>query len=203
MDLISFEDTVDYLQQTYAELEFHTKEEVLGVLELLPDKYCLVQGNPDEDEEAQLKIAREQSTKKTSKLASRASEILLFGNTTKANAIESFVETTFNRKLVAIKDLDTNNCLFEAVLTQISNTEFVCDQDGRTFQPNDLRLQCMHYAAVNYEEVFPAIQHYLCGIGFKEWIIRNLESDKESDYAMAVLLRKMLKVSLFYIRGAY
>ena len=56
----------------------------------------------------------------------------------------------FGRKLVAIKDVMTNNCLFEAVLYEMSNSEYVIDDEGKFYQPNDLRMQGMYFSAKNF-----------------------------------------------------
>lgn len=204
MDIINFEKTVEHLQQSYAELHFHSAEDVKSLLEIIPDEpYGIAECDINDEDEA-IQAAREQNTRKTTTKLSGAAEVLLISNNSKANNIQYFVRDMFGRKLVPIKDLMSNNCLYEAVLNQISNSEYVIDEQGRLFQANDLRLQAMYYSTKNYEDVYKAIKHYL-SCSFKEWILRNIDSNKESDYAATVVLRMMLEVSnfSFFVQGAY
>ena len=73
-----------------------------------------------------------------------AAKILLLGDTRKAQAVFDFVKTMFLKDLKAIKDTTKENCLFEAWLSQVSNSNFIYSYDtGDQYSPSDLRKQLL------------------------------------------------------------
>ena len=202
--MTSYEDTVEMLQSSYVDLKFHSIQEVESALKNLPQ--IPYGGLPEtaiaQDDDALIKLAREITTKKDSKKLSGNAEILLHSNVSKANAIGKFVEDNFDRRMVPITNLEDNNCLFEATLIQIGNSDFVLNPEGKVFTPEDFRLSTLYFAATEHELVYKEIQHYL-NCSFKEWIKKNLDNKQETDYAMAVVIRLMIQVSAYFFHTRF
>ena len=110
-----------------------------------------------------------------------AAKTLLLWDTRKAQAIADFVKSMFMRDLVPIEDLSTQNCLYEAWLEQISNSDFMYYPDtGDQYSHLDLRTQLLHNMAVNYEAYYPqVVMHLECP--YKEWFLKQMNQDTPSD----------------------
>ena len=198
IDLLNYEATLEQMKKSYcSNLQFYTRDEVETLVKLLPDCYDEIPETANLAEDFEINMARDVATRKTSAKLSGAAEILLYSNVKKANAIEAFVLDKFSRKMVPIMDLQSNNCLFEGTLHQISNREFIINQNGKLFDADDFRMCSLHYAAVNHESVYKNIKHYI-NCSYKQWIMDNLDKDKETDYGMAVVVRMLIDVSTFF-----
>ena len=91
-----------------------------------------------------------------------AAKTLLLGDTRKVQAIADFVKSMFMRDIVPIEDLSTQNCLYEAWLEQISNSDFMYHSDtGEQYSPLDLRTQLLYNMVVNYEAYYPQVVMHL------------------------------------------
>ena len=81
-----------------------------------------------------------------------AAKTLLLGNTRQAQAISDFVKSMFMKDMVPIDDLSSQNCLYEAWLEQISNSDFMYHPDtGEQYSPLNLRTQFLYNMSVDYE----------------------------------------------------
>ena len=125
----------------------------------------------------------------------QAAKTLLIGDTRKAQAICDFVKTMFMRDMVPITDLSTQNCLYEAWLHQISNSDFMYNPDsGEPYTPLDLRMQLLYNMAVDYENYYPQVKMHL-EIPYKLWIMKQLSEQTPSDMVAVAGLRHMFQVS--------
>ena len=78
------------------------------------------------------------------------------------------------RDMVPVDDLSTQNCLYEAWLQQISNSDFMYNLDsGEPYSPLDLRMQLLYNMSVDYELYYPQVKMHL-KIPYKYWIMKQL-----------------------------
>ena len=99
------------------------------------------------------------------------------------------------RDMVPITDLSTQNCLYEAWLHQISNSDFMYNPDsGEPYTPLDLRMQLLYNMAVDYENYYPQVKMHL-EIPYKLWIMKQLSEQTPSDMVAVTGLRHMFQVS--------
>ena len=105
----------------------------------------------------------------------------------------------FMRDMVPVDDLSTQNCLYEAWLQQICNSDFMYNPDsGEPYSPLDLRMQLLYNMSVDYEQYYEQVKVHL-EIPYKEWIIRQLSEHTPSDLVAVAALRHMFQVSKYFI----
>ena len=106
-----------------------------------------------------------------------------------------FFKTMFMRDMVPITDLSTQNCLYEAWLHQISNSDFMYNPDsGEPYSPLDLRMQLLYNMAVDHENYYPQVKMHL-EIPYKLWIMKQISEQTPSDMVAVAGLRHMFQVS--------
>ena len=128
----------------------------------------------------------------------QAAKTLLIGDTRKAQAISDFVKTMFMRDMVPIADLSTQNCLYEAWLHQINNSDFMYNPDsGKPYSALDLRMQLLYNMAVDYKQYYPQVKMHL-EIPYKLWIMKQLSEHTPSDMVAVAALRHMFQVSTHF-----
>ena len=126
MDYIDYESTLPIITKTfYQSFKFYTREQVehATIPDYLPDP-------PGYDSEKEVgKPVNYNGSKLSSEIARMnkvsAAKILLLGDTRKAQAVFDFVKTMFLKDLKPVKDTTKENCLFEAWLSLISNSDFI------------------------------------------------------------------------------
>ena len=143
MDYFSYEDTVPFVAATYYnDFKFFNKNTVLDAIQAIPDQIYgelplgSTQSQPEPAEKkltpAELAVMNKSPPAKS----------LLLGDTRKAQAIADYLKEIFNRVLVPIEDTTANNCLYDAWLTQISNVDYVYNNEtGERYCGVDLRNQ--------------------------------------------------------------
>ena len=128
----------------------------------------------------------------------QAVKTLLLGDRRKAQAISDFVKTMFMRDIIPVDDLSTQNCLYEAWLQQISNSDFMYNPDsGESYSPLDLRMQLLYNMSVDYEQYYPQVKMHL-EIPYKHWIMKQLSKHTPSDMVAVAALRHMFQVSTYF-----
>ena len=128
----------------------------------------------------------------------QAAKTSLIGDTRKAQVISDFVEMMFVRDVVPISDLSAQNCLYEAWLDQISNSDFMYHPDsGEPYSALDLRMQLLYNMAVDYEQYYKQVKMHL-EIPYKLCIMKQLSEHTPSDMVAVAALRHMLQVSTLF-----
>ena len=161
MDYLDYESTLPDMKRTFfSDFKFYTMEKVQVLIKNIPETpYGQVPEGVEPQSEsttsscgsAKLSPAEVARMNKV-----QAAKTLLLGDTRKAQAISDFVKTMFMRDMVPVDDLSTQNCLYEAWLQQISNSDFMYNPDyGEPYSPLDLRMQLLYNMSVDYELYYP------------------------------------------------
>ena len=155
MDYLSYEETVPLLQRSYfGDFRFITRDEVIKVIEDLSDEpYGLVPETVDKDR-AQSKKGKRMTTKEVDKL-SKAAQILIMSDERKAAAISNYVREIIHKEMQAVPASNEETCGFDAILQQISNTEYIYSKDGEQYSADNLRVQIIHFMATYADLVYP------------------------------------------------
>ena len=190
MDYMDYESTLPIISKTfYQGFEFHSREEVEKAISTIPDDLPDPPGY-DPDKPPVRKPLHYNDSKLSSSGVARmnkvsAVKILLLGDTTKAQAV-------FDLK--PVKDTTKENCLFEAWLSQISNSDFIYSNDtGEQYGPLDLRYQLLYNMVISYKDFSPKVYMHL-EKPYKTWCVEQLDEDCPSDLATVAALRHMFKV---------
>ena len=199
MDYLDYESTLPDVKKTFfSDFKFYTMEKVQDMIKNIPETpYGQL---PGVDAQKETTTSSCGSAKLTPAEVSRmnkvqAAKTLLLGDTRKAQAISDFVKTMFMRDMVPVDDLSTQNCLYEAWLEQISNSNFMYNPEtGDQYSPLDLRIQLLYNMSVDYEQYYPQVKVHL-EIPYKEWIIRQISEHTPSDMVAGAALRHMFQVS--------
>ena len=198
---MSYEQTLPHVTATFFNnFKFYKKQAILTLIHAIPEETYGSLPPGLTEKKAQEAVQGSNGTKlSTSEVArmnkSPPAKALLLGDTRKAQAIADFLNETFNRVMIPIEDMNHNNCLYEAWLIQISNSDFVFDNEtGEKYGPGDLRNNLLHEMAVEYEKYFPHVMIHL-DCSYKEWMIHQLDPNTESDLVTACGLRIMFNVS--------
>ena len=204
MDYLDYESTLPHVKKTYFDnFKFFSMEQVADQIKNIPEQpYGLKPHGSSADAE---ETAPEPSTgfKMTAHETARmnkvpAAKTLLLGDTRKAQAICDFVKAMFMRDLVPVNDTTTQNCLYEAFLQQISNSDFMYHpESGETYSPMDLRAQLLYVMATDYEEYYPKVQMHL-ETSYKKWLYEQMDEASPSDLVAVAALRHMFQVSKKY-----
>ena len=95
----------------------------------------------------------------------------------------------FLKDLRPVKDTTKENCLFEAWLSQISNSDFIYSNNTREHNgPLDLRYQLLYNMAVSYKDFSAEVYMHL-EKPYKTWCIEQLDEDCPSNLATVAALR--------------
>ena len=200
MDYMDYDSTLPLISKSfYNGFKFYTKEQVQHALATIPDDLPEPPGyDPDKP---MTKPVHSNGTKLNASETARmnkvaAAKILLLGDTRKAQAVFDFVKTMFLKDLQPIKDTTKENCLFEAWLSQISNSDFCYSNDtGELYSLLDLRLQLIYNMSVNYKEYTAKVYMHL-EKPYKAWCTEQLEEDCPSDLATVAALRHIFQVRI-------
>ena len=151
MDYLSYEDTVPFVTATYYNyFKFFTKNTVLDAIQAIPDQiYGELPLRSTQSQPEPAEKGRPSSKLTPAEVAvmnkSPPAKSLLLGDTRKAQAIADYLKEIFNRVLVPIEDTTANNCLYDAWLTQISNVDYVYNNEtGERYCGGDLRNQLLY-----------------------------------------------------------
>ena len=199
MDYMDYEGTLPIIFKTFFHnFKFYSQEAVANAIATIPDDLPDPPGY--DSSQPIVKPVHSNGSKMTSAEVARmnkvsAAKILLLGDTRKAQAVFDFVKTMFLKDLKPIKDTTKENCLFEAWLPQVSNSDFMYSNDtGEQYSPADLRRQILYNMAVNYKEYTAKVYMHL-EKAFKIWCQDQLSEDCPSDLATVAALRHMFQVS--------
>ena len=190
MDYIDYEGTLPIISKTFfSDFKFYSQEAVANAIATIPDDLPDPPGY--DSSQPIVKPVHSNGSKMTSAEVARmnkvsAAKIILLGDTRKAQAVFDFVKTMFLKDLKPIKDTTKENCLFEAWLSQVSNSD--------QYSPSDLRRQLLYNMAVNYKEYTAKVYMHL-EKPFKIWCEDQLSEDCPSDLATVAALRHMFQVS--------
>ena len=199
-NFLSYEETEILRNASFFEgFGFYKAKDILKMCqELDDDPYGKVPDSAKSGDDEDIIATRKRTTQKLTppekRNLNKHAAILLMADNRKATSIAEFIKDKFDKQMVEVEDLETNNCLFESTLKQISNVKYITNMaTGSTFKPQDLRLLCMYTAVTEADSVFPLVEPYL-NVSFKTFIERNLDCNFETDYSMVVILRHLLKV---------
>ena len=199
MDYMDYEGTLPIISKTFfSDFKFYSQEAVANAIATIPDDLP----DPPGYDSSQLIVrpVHSNGSKMTSGEIARmnkvaAAKILLLGDTRKAQAVFDCVKTMFLKDLKPIKDTTKENYLFEAWLSQVSNSDFIYSNDtGDQYSPSDLRRQLLYNMAVNYKEYTAKVYMHL-EKPFKVWCEDQLSDDCPFDLATVAALRHMFQVS--------
>ena len=82
-------------------------------------------------------------------------------------------------------DSEDQNCFFQSVLMQLGNKELMQDQKGNLYSPQNLRLQAIDYATLNYSDMFPVLEKHLT-TSLKTWCAKMLSDQEPADFPICV-----------------
>ena len=196
--VIPYEETLPLLQKSYfPNFKIYSETTVLDAIVLIPDEaQYIVSPFPHSGPKQVPEDKQRKPTRAEKALQNRDAKTLLMLDSRKASALADYVKQLFQRVLVPIEDLSTNNCLYEAVWSQISNKDYMFDtSSGEEYTPHSLRLQTVLHMAINYEFIYPQVEAYLEGCSFKEWLTNQTKPETFGDMASIVGLRNLLEVS--------
>ena len=125
--------------------------------------------------------------------ASSVAQILNLVDNQKAAAIKDYVRKKFGRQLVR-NDSEDQNCFFQSVLMQLGNKESMVDEKGNLFSPQNFRLQAIDYVAVNYSDMYPALEKHIT-TSLKTWCTKMLSDQEPADFPLCVAVRYLIDVS--------
>ena len=129
------------------------------------------------------KKGKRMTTKEVGKL-SKASQILIMSDERKAAAISNCVREIIHKELQAVPGSNEQTCGFDAILQQISNTEYIYSKDGEHFMAT--------YADLVYPE---ATRLHVLPCAYKQWLLQQLDPQEQLDELGLLGLRLFLKVS--------
>ena len=204
MDYLDYESILPDMKRTFfSDFKFYTMEKVQDLIKNIPETPYGQAPKGVEQAESQAPTSSYGSARLTPAEVARmnkfqAAKTLLIGDTRKAQAISDFVKTMFMRDMAPIADLSTQNCLYEAWLHQISNSDFMYNPDsGEPYSALDLRIQLLYNMAVDYEQYYPQVKMHL-EIPYKLWIMKQLSEHTPSDMVGVAALRHMFQVSTHF-----
>ena len=203
MDYLDYESTLPHVKKTYFDhFKFFSMEKVADQIKSIPEQpYGLrPDGSPaDADQAPEPSTGCKMTPHETARMNKvPAAKTLLLGDTRKAQAICDFVKAMFMRDLVPVNDTTTQNCLYEAFLQQISNSDFMYNpESGEAYSPMDLRAQLLYLMATDYEEFYPKVQMHL-ETSYKKWLYEQMDEASPSDLVAVSALRHMFQVSKKY-----
>ena len=158
IDYLDYESTLPDMKRTFfSEFKFYTMDKVQDLIKNIPETPYGQASEGVQQTESQSTPSCGSARPSPAEVAGmnkvQAAKTLLIGDTRKAQAISDFVKTMFMRDMVPIADLSTQNCLYEAWLHQISNSDFMYNPDsGEPYSALDLRMQLLYNMAVDYEQ---------------------------------------------------
>ena len=156
--------------------------------------------DPDSEDSAfkeKQKKRKKLSPSEMAKLPKEA-KILIMSDGRKATAVANYLLDHYNRQMIKSESTQHNLCLFEAVLSQISNLKYIIGPDGETYNSFDLKLQTIFNLCVNYEKLFPIMEKHLTN-SYKQYVINNLLTTSEVEVGMLAAIREVVQVILLYI----
>ena len=199
-NFLSYEETEIFRNSSFFEgFGFYKAKDILKLCaELDDDPYGKITDSAKSGDDEDIITIRKKTTQKLTpserRNLNKHAAILIMADNRKATSMAEFIKEKFDKQMVEVEDLETNNCLFESTLKQISNVKYITNMaTGSSFKPQDLRLLCMYTAVTEAESVFPLVEPYL-NVSYKKFIERNLDSNFETDYSMVIILRHLLKV---------
>lgn len=124
-------------------------------------------------------------------------KILNLAENEKVEKVVSYLKAIWNREMVPTNTSDgmVNNCMMEAVLSQIGNKDWMADKDGIMYTETDLRHQTVYHMATQYETMYPKIMLRL-EMSYKEWLLSMLDDSEEGDLALFVGMGDLLKIPM-------
>ena len=196
MDYSSYEETVPLLQKSYfGDFRFLKRDDVVKVIQDLSDEpYGLVPETVDKDK-GQSKTGKRMTAKEVGKL-SKAAQILIMSDERKAAAISNYVRDIIHKELQAVPASNEQTCGYDAILQQISNTEYIYNKDGEQYSADNLRVQMIHFMATYADLVYPeATRLQVLPSAYKQWLMQQLDPQEPLDELGLLGLRLFLKVS--------
>ena len=188
---MSYDNSVTYLEATrFKEYKFLQITDVESVIRQIPEESPYIDIVAFDEEP--LPKGRPLTKKELSKLNKEA-KLLNITNNRKAKNIAKYILDNFDRTLVDTLDPDTANCLFKAVLVQLSNVRFMFNETQQ-YTAQNLRLQVVYFMAINYEFMYPKVKYQITG-SYKQWLMNMLDPQTEGDTAALLGCRHLLKVS--------
>ena len=188
---MSYDNSVTYLEATrFKEYKFLQITDVESVIRQIPEESPYIDIVAFDEEP--LPKGRPLTKKELSKLNKEA-KLLNITNNRKAKNIAKYIMDNFDRTLVDTLDPDTANCLFKAVLVQLSNVRFMFNETQQ-YTAQNLRLQVVYFMAINYEFMYPKVKYQITG-SYKQWLMNMLDPQTEGDTAALLGCRHLLKVS--------
>ena len=188
---MTYDNTVHQLEATtFKDYQFFQNTDVETVIRQIPDESPYIDVIVFHEEP--LPKGRSLTKKELSKLNKEA-KLLNITNNKKAKNVTKYILDTFDRTLVDTIDPDNANCLFKSVLVQLSNLRYMF-KDTTHYSPQNLRLQVVHFMAVNYEFMYPKVKHHISG-NYKQWLLNMMDPQTDGDTAALIGCRHLLKVS--------
>ena len=200
---LSYEETVPLLQRScFNDFRFHKRDEVVKIIQDLSDQpYGLVPHTADkEPAQGPSKAGKKLTPKEVGKL-SKAAQILIMTDERKAAAISHYVRQVIHKELQAVRSSTEQTCGYDAILQQISNTEYIYNKDAEQYSADYLRIQLVHFMATYADLVYPeANRLHVLPCAYKHWLLNQLDPQQQLDELALLGLRLFLKVSTIQIQ---
>ena len=85
-------------------------------------------------------------------------------------------------------------CGYDAISQQLSNTEYIYNQDAEQYSVDHLRI--CHFMATFADVVYPEAKRlHVLPCAYKTWLLNQLDPQQQSDELALLGLRLFLKVS--------
>ena len=136
-------------------------------------------------------------TLKEMKNLNKHAQNLIMNDERKASGIANYAKTNLKKYLQAIPTSGPKDCDYSAVSQQISNIEYIFNQEtGDDFTSDDLRKQLIYFMALNCDSVLPELMRLnLLPTSYKDWLFQQLVPETQIDETALLGLRLMLKVT--------
>lgn len=200
MDYMDYESTLPHISKTFfQDFKFYSRDQVENAIHTIPDDLPDPAGY--DPQAPKPKPVHHNGSKMTPSEVARMNKVssartLLLGDTRKAQAISDFVKTVFMKDLSPVMDTTKENCLYEAWLSQISNSDFIYSNDtGEPYTASDLRLQLLYNMSVDYKLYTSKVYMHL-EKPYKQWCLEQLDEETPSDLVAISALRHMFQVNV-------
>ena len=173
---------------------FYQRNQVVMMVNALPDDE-FNQGPTVHKEQSGSRM-KDLSAAEKAKLNKYAKALIMSDNR-KAAAIGDYVKAILKKDIVPppCPMPEDNNCVFRAFFQQMPNHDYFFNQEtGEVYSANDLRNQLVAFCVTNAQAMLAKLKPQL-DMPFKTWLLLQLDPQQESDSAIILALRHLIKVS--------
>ena len=153
-NFLSYEETEILRNASFFEgFGFYKAKDILKLCkELDDDPYGKVPESAKSGDDEDIIAKRNKTTQKLTpserRNLNKHAAILIMADNRKATSMADFIKEKFDKQMVEVEDLETNNCLFESTPKQISNVKYITNMaTGSTFKTTGLETSVHVYSS--------------------------------------------------------